>query len=139
MEVAFLFLEVSQNNPSEFTQQLQYLFPLAVIDILTLKDKKILVLYNDIKSFLDQDLCQEEIAYALESGVVEFSNKYPYLELVYVYVIGCRSMVFSEGFVLKNRKKIIQNSGTKDAYLVLLQEILPIEEDFFKDLCKKFL
>lgn len=139
MEAAFLILEVSQKNPTQFIPDLEDLFPLAVVDILTLKDKKILVLYNNIKSFLDQSLCEEEIAYALEGGVVEFSHKHPYLQMVYIYAIGDTSMVFCEGFVLKNRKKIIQNSGTKDAYLVLLEQILPSGEDFFKDLCKRFL
>ncbi len=139
MEVAFIFFEVSLNNPREFVQELQIIFPLSVIKFISVKDKKFLLLFHDIKSLLDTQLANEQIAYSLEQDLELFASKRPYLKLMYLYVIGNPPMFYCEGFVIRNRIKIVNSSGIGNTYSVLFDEVADFDEGFFEELRREFL
>lgn len=139
MEVSYLIFVVNEQNPKEFIPDLQSRFPFSVIKFLSLNNKKLLVLFNNINFLLKYRICQEEQAYHMEDVVRGFAKKYPYLKLVYIYMLGNQSMGYYEGFVLKNKTKLVQSGGLNDSYKALLKQIIPFEGNYFEAFTKDFI
>ncbi|MHC5202452.1 macro domain-containing protein [Myroides sp. LJL119] len=139
MEVSYLIFAVNPQNPQEFIEELHNKFPFSVIKFLSLNNRKLLVLFNNINFLLKYRICCEQKAYQMEDTVMEFARKYPYLKLMYVYFLGNQSVGYYEGFVLKNKTKLAEAGGLNDSYKVLLKQIIPFQGNYFEAFTPEFI
>lgn len=128
MEVSYLIVPLVKGGENTFNQELSKLFPFGKMKVLNVHNQLLLTLYFEIDNLLDLGVCNEEQLLQTEEIVHSFSRKHPYLKLLYLH-ITCGGVCFYEGYLLKNRNKLMEKSGLDDSYLPLIQELVPAYEE----------
>ncbi|MDR0227885.1 MAG: hypothetical protein LBI72_02315 [Flavobacteriaceae bacterium] len=138
MEVSYIIIPLSKQNETAFNEELQTLFPFATLKYVEVKEQKALVVYKNIELLLASRRCAEEQAYAVDDNIALFSRNHPYLKIAVIEFLSTGENSFYQGYVLKNRKRILEHSNLHDGHIPLLKEILvqyegPEFEAFSKD------
>lgn len=125
MEVSYVIIPVIEGRETVFNAELKEIFPLSKIKYITVQNQILLVLYTDIDIVLGEKICSEEVAYKGEEDIIKFSRMRPYLKCMFMYMIYAGANTYYEGFVARNKKKLVEASGTNDSYIRLIKEIIP--------------
>lgn len=128
MEVSYLIIPLVKGGENTFNQELTKLFPFGKMKVINVHNQLLLTLYFDIDNLLNVGICNEEQLLQTEEIIHSFSRKHPYLKLLYLHITG-GSVCFYEGYLLKNRNKLMEKSGLEDSYLPLIQALVPVYEE----------
>ncbi|WP_010252856.1 hypothetical protein [Myroides injenensis] len=125
MEVSYVIIPVIEGRETVFNNELREIFPLSKIKYVTIQSQRLLVLFTDIDIVLGKKICSEEVAYKGEEDIIQFSRMRPYLKCMFIYMIYAGENIYYEGFVARNKRKLVEASGTNDSYIKLITEIIP--------------
>lgn len=125
MEVFYVIIPVSSQNEMAFNTELLKLFPYGKLKFMHLHEQKILVVFKDVEKLVTEQHCSEEAAYDIDGKVDLFSRNHPYLKIAVVEMIGDNSNKFFQGYVVRNKKKLITHSNLNDGHIPILKEVFP--------------
>ncbi len=139
MEISYLIIPLVRGNENAFNLELKKLFPFGIMKTLMVNNQLLLALYFDVDYLLDLKVCSEEELYQMEEEVLIFAKKHPYLKVLYLHITGAGGVYFYEGYVVKNKNKYLEKSGVGNAFLPLVQELVPsFDERCFEPFISSF-
>lgn len=124
MEASYIILPLVDYNENAFNVELGELFPLCRIVIIDYYTQRFLVVYKDIEALLSDERAEKEV-YAYDDKIEHFSRKHPYLDIAVIQVVGEENNFFYDGYILKNKKRIKEQSGMHDAYIPIIKHFIP--------------
>ena len=125
MEVLYVLIPVVENKEEVFNRELKNLFPLAKMKYLTLFGQRLLILYFDVQYLTRNRQVSDEQIYMAENKVQEFGRRHPYLKLGFIQMTGAGALRFFDGFLFKNRNKLVEVDGLDTSYVSILQGLIP--------------
>lgn len=140
MEISYVIIPLVESNENAFNLELKKLFPFGIMKKLLVEGQLLLAIYFDIDYLLDSQTCSEGELYLIDEIVQGFGRKHPYLKVLNLHITCGGDICFYEGYVLKNRNKYLKNSGLDNAFLPLVQELIPsFEERSFEPFLSSFI
>ncbi|MVX36779.1 MULTISPECIES: hypothetical protein [Myroides] len=124
MEVTYIMIPVVEGQEKIFNEELERLFPLAVLKYLYVGSQLLLILYINVGHYFKMGKHKEEELYSAEDDIFVFTRKKPYLKCVFLHMICAGSNCYFEGFVARNKSKLAEDCGTSGVYQRLLREII---------------